>query len=609
MPLFPPTFIDDLKSHADIVQVVQERVPLRRSGLTWKGLCPFHGEKTPSFHVNGEKGFFHCFGCGVGGDVIKFMELYDKLSFPEAVRALAARVGLPVPEPEDARQDADSQRERDALLKAHEVAAAWFREQLAGAAGGSARRLVAERGLSDETMGQLGIGYAPASREALKARLLEAGFTAALLLKSGLVVQRDERTIIDRFRNRLMIPICRDNGAIVAFGGRAMEAGQQPKYLNSPETPIYVKGRTLYGLHQSKGPISRLKYAVIVEGYFDWAQAFQAGITNVVASSGTALTPAQARLLKRFASKVVLSFDPDAAGQGASARTSELLVAEGFQVNVAMMPAGEDPDNFIRRQGGAAYQERLRRSRPYLEYLLDRTAAEHDFTQDDSRRAFLNRMLAVAARIPDAAGRDQFADRLAHRARITEEVVRAEIRKAAVNRQTSVEPRHAPSLGQLKPVERGLIWALVRDPSAGFSALAELENADLTGLATAPILEQARSLQGWPSEVLPQTLLQRLSTLEAGLVTEISAQPEPPARDLTDCVAELRRLRLERERSEVTRELDRLQEQGVPSTDGRIDQLGTRQLELKQQIEALGKSHDRRLGPASQGSGGHAVVH
>ena len=595
--MFPASFIDDLKSHADIVQVVQERVPLRRSGLTWKGLCPFHGEKTPSFHVNGDKGFFHCFGCGVGGDVIKFVELFDKLSFPEAVRALAARVGLPVPEPEDARQDAESQRERDSLLKAHEIASAWFREQLAASGGAAARKLVAARGLSEEMVAQLGIGYAPASREALKARLFKEGFAPALLVKSGLILQRDEGTTIDRFRNRLMIPICRDNGAIIAFGGRAMESGQHPKYLNSPETPIYVKGRTLYGLHLSKPSISRLKYAVIVEGYFDWAQAFQAGITNVVASSGTALTPAQARLLKRFASKVVLSFDPDAAGQGASARTSELLVAEGFQVNVAMMPAGEDPDNFIRRQGGAAYQERLRHSRPYLEYLLDRTAAEHDFTQDDSRRAFLNRMLAVAARIPDAAGRDQFADRLAHRARITEEVVRGEIRKAAVNRQTTVEPRQVPSLGHLKAAERGLIWALVRDPAAGFGALGALEGADLTGLATAPILEQARSLQGWPSEVLPQTLLERLSTLEAGLVTEISAQPEPPALVLTDCVAELRRLRLERERADVTGELKRLQEQGVPSSDSRIDRLGTRQLELKQQIEALGT--DRRLRSAS----------
>ena len=225
MALFPASFIDDLKSHADIVQVVQERVPLRRSGVTWKGLCPFHGEKTPSFHVNGEKGFFHCFGCGAGGDVIKFIELFDKVSFPDAVRALAARAGLPVPEAPDARQDADSQRERDSLLKAHEIAAVWFREQLATPAGSAARRLLAERGVSPSVIDQLGIGYAPASREGLKARLLKEGFVLPSLFKSGLVLQRDEGTAVDRFRNRVMIPICRDNGAIVAFGGRAMEAG------------------------------------------------------------------------------------------------------------------------------------------------------------------------------------------------------------------------------------------------------------------------------------------------------------------------------------------------------------------------------------------------
>ena len=233
-----------------------------------------------------------------------------------------------------------------------------------------------------------------------------------------------------------MIPICRDNGAIIAFGGRAMDAGQQPKYLNSPETPIYVKGRTLFGLHLSKSAIAKARYAVMVEGYFDFAQAFQAGVQNVVASSGTALTPAQARLLKRFAAKVVLSFDPDTAGQGAAAKSSELLVAEGFQVNVAMLPAGQDPDTFIRANGGAAYQDALRTSRQYLEYLLDRAAADHDLRKDDERREFLGRMLTVAARIPDAAARDQFADRLAHKARITEEVVRAEIRKAAVHKET-----------------------------------------------------------------------------------------------------------------------------------------------------------------------------
>jgi DNA primase len=586
MSLFPTAFIDDLKSHADIVQVVQERVPLRRSGTAWKGLCPFHGEKTPSFQVNGDKGFFHCFGCGAGGDVIKFVELFDKITFPEAVRQLAARFGLPVPEPEDSRQDAEGQRDRDSLLKAHEVAASWFREQLATAAGAAARRQLQDRGLTEETIERIGAGYAPAAREALKTRLMKEGFPLPLLLRSGLVVQRDERTVLDRFRNRLIIPIHRDNGAIVAFGGRAMEEGQQPKYLNSPETPIYVKGRTLYGLHLSKAAITRAKHAVMVEGYFDVAQAWQAGVTNVVASSGTALTPSQAKLLKRFATKVVLSFDPDAAGQGAAARSSELLVAEGFQVNVAILPAGEDPDNFIRRSGGPAYQERLRQSRPYLEYLLDRASAGHDFSSDESRREFLNAMLAVAARIPDAAARDQFADRLAHKARITEEVVRAEIRKAAVQRQTVVEARALPPPGQLKPAERGLIWAILKDPGSAMPALAELEEGDLDGLGAGSLIQQAQSLQGWPLDSIPRTLEERLSKGEAAMIHDIRLQASCPASAL-DCVRALKKLRVDRELAGIQRELTRLQEQGPPADGSAMDALLLTKQALLQRRESL----------------------
>lgn len=595
MALFPVSFIQDLKSHADIVQVVQERVPLRRSGVAWKGLCPFHGEKTPSFQVNGEKGVFHCFGCGVGGDVIKFVELYDKVAFPEAVRQLAARVGMTVPEAEGSKEGDDSQRDRDGLLKAHEVAAAWFREQMATPAGAAARRQLKERGLTDETVERIGAGYAPASREALKARLIKEGFPMPLLLRSGLLVQRDEGTVLDRFRNRLMIPIHRDTGPIIAFGGRAMDAGQQPKYLNSPETPIYVKGRTLYGLHLSKSSIARAKHAVMVEGYFDFAQAFQAGITNVVASSGTALTPVQAKLLKRFAAKVVLSFDPDAAGQGAAARSSELLVAEGFQINVAVLPAGDDPDTFIRKAGAAAYQDQLRNSRPYLEYLLDRASAAHDFSKDDSRREFLNAMLAVAARIPDAAARDQFADRLAHKARITEEVVRAEIRKAAVLKQTVVEERAMVPPGQVKPAEQGLIWALMRNTAAGMAALAELGDPDLEGLATGGILLQARSLQGWPETSLPETLSERLSTGEAALVADICRLPSPPAA-AADCVRVLQQRRLDRERAAVKREIDRLQEAGPAGDAGddeRMNALLVRSRELKRQMESLIEAESR----------------
>jgi len=588
MPLFPAGFVDDLKSHLDIVQVVGERVPLRKAGgASWKGLCPFHGEKTPSFNVHADKQFFHCFGCGASGDVIEFVKRSDSLSFPEAVRQLAGRAGMTVPEPEDGKADAESSREREALLKIHEIAAAWFREQLAAPAGRPGQRLLAERGMTQETIAALGMGFAPESG-GLRQRLMKEGFAEPILVRSGLVVQRDEGPARDRFRNRLMIPICRDNGAIIAFGGRAMRADQQPKYLNSPETAIYVKGRTLYGLHLGKPSIGRLKYAVLVEGYFDWAQAWQAGITNVVASSGTALTPAQARLLRRFAGKVVLSFDPDAAGQGAAARSSELLVTEGFQVNVAMLPAGDDPDNYIRKRGAAAYQELLRNSRQYLDYLLDRTAAEDDLSTDEGRRSFLGKMLAVAARIPDAAQRDQFADRLSHKARITEEVVRAEIRKAAVQRQTSVEDvqRRVPNLGQVKVAERGLIWALMHQPDAASTALQALDPADLDGLATREILRQAQSLQGWPAEALPEALIERLSTAEASLVHDVARQAGAPA-DAADCVRTLKCLRYDRERADVQREIDRLQEAGAARHENEIVALWERKKDLLHRMETL----------------------
>jgi DNA primase len=588
MPLFPAGWVDELKSHLDIVQVVGERVQLRKAGAaSWKGLCPFHGEKTPSFHVHGDKQFFHCFGCDASGDVIEFVKRSDALTFPDAIRQLAARAGLPVPEAEDSKADAESHREREALLSVHEAAAAWFKAQLATPAGRATLKVLRDRGMNDETIALLGFGYAP--NAGLRAHLLKEGFTDPLLLRSGLVAQYEQQQPRDRFRNRLMIPICRDSGSVIAFGGRAMEEGQQPKYLNSPETSIYVKGRMLYGLNWSKSAISRLKYAVMVEGYFDWAQAWQAGIQNVVASSGTALKEVQARLLKRFAGKVVLSFDPDAAGQVAAARTSEMLVSEGFQVNVAMLPAGDDPDNYIRKHGAAAYQEQLRNSRQYLDYLLDRSASAEDLSTDEGRRSFLGKMLMVAARIPDAAQRDQFADRLSHKARITEEVVRAEIRKAAVQRQTDVDQveRRVPALGQIKVAERGLIWGLIREAGPAIEAIAGLDPEDLHGLATAGILRQAQSLQGWPEGAIPAALLERLSKGEAALVQDIAGQTRAPA-DVDGCIRTLKCLRYDRERADVQREIDRLQEAGAARHETEIVALWERKKSLLHRIESLG---------------------
>jgi DNA primase len=584
---FSRNFLDDLRLHADIVAVIGDVVSLKKAGASWKGLCPFHSEKSPSFHVNREKQFFHCFGCNTGGDVIKFVELHEKVGFPDAVRMLAGRFGVALPETADEREPGTSAAEREALLKVHEEAAAWFTEQLAGPAGARMRAQLETRGIRREIAALLGLGCAPSTRDGLKSYLLDRKFELPLLLRSGLVLQRDGGEVVDRFRGRLMIPICRDSGSVIAFGGRATEDGQQPKYLNSPETPIYSKSRTLYGLNLAKPAIRKLGRAILVEGYFDVAQLVQAGITPVVASCGTALTPQQAQLLRRFTSKVVLSFDPDAAGQGAAVRSCELLAAEGFEVNVAVLPPGADPDSLIQRQGREAYLAELKQSVPYLEFLVRRAAAGHELTTDEGRRRFLHEMLEVAARIPDAAARDQFADRIAARARITEEVVRAEIRKAAVARKTTVPERVLAPGQPLKAAERGLIWTLVHTPDEARLALEELEPEDLEAIQAGGVLEAARDLAEAPAEQFPSAWLERLSERETQWVTGIAAQPEGPALSADDCVRTLKRLRFDREREALQREIDRLQDTLDDDAQSRIAELSVRKIELKRRIEAL----------------------
>jgi DNA primase len=381
------------------------------------------------------------------------------------------------------------------------------------------------------------------------------------------------------------VPICRDTGSVIAFGGRAMDADQVPKYLNSPETPVYSKGRTLYGLNLTKSAIRQHRYAVLVEGYFDFAQLFQTNAAPVVAACGTALTQQQAQLLRRFTSQVVLSYDPDAAGQGAAAKSCELLVAEGFGVNVAMLEQGLDPDTYIRRHGPDAYRDKLRQSRPYLEYLLDQAAAGLDFGQDDSRRQFLGKMLAVAARIPDPAARDQFGDRIAHKARITEEVVRAEIRKAAVGRRATLTDRELPAFGQMKHAEKGLIWALIHNSEEALAAMAELDGDDFSALAGRHIFEVARTLHH-PGPYSPSALMQRLSTVDTQLVSSIAASPIPPAPAL-DCARVIKRLRCERDRAAIQREIDRLQELGAGQYGHEIDVLWQRKKDLLHRIEDL----------------------
>jgi DNA primase len=358
-----------------------------------------------------------------------------------------------------------------------------------------------------------------------------------------------------------------------------MEADQQPKYLNSPETPIYVKGRTLYGLSVTKADIRKAGRAVLLEGYFDFAQALQGGVTTVVATSGTALTQAQAQTLRRFAARAVLSFDPDAAGQGAAVKSCDLLVREGFQVHVALLPAGQDPDAFVRERGGAAYQAVVDDAKPYLDFLMERAASQHDLADPQGRSRFLAEMLQAAAAIPDAPGRDYFADRIAHRAGITEEVVRQEIRRAAVARKpaAAAAPRRTPKASELVDAERDLIARLVHDGAETAGLLAGIEDADLVGLASRDVLLAARELAGEGPANFSPALIGRLSEDEAALVTGIAARITRPA-PAAECVKELKRRRLVREHLSRSRQIDALQEQGVAASAADMNELLARKM-------------------------------
>ncbi len=556
MPKFPQSFIDEVRAAADIVAVIQDYVSLRKAGASYKGLCPFHSEKSPSFTVNRDKGFFHCFGCNVGGDVFKFVELQEKLGFQDTVKHVAGKFGIPIPEMEAGEGQTESAAEREALLKMHDIAAAHFAEQLASPAGARYREyLQRDRGLTTATVAALKLGWAPPVRDGLYKRLKAQGFAEGLIRQSGLVSVRDDGTVQDRFRNRLMVPIARDSGSIVAFGGRALEPDQVPKYLNSPETPIYTKSRTLYGLNLSKADLRKAGFAIVVEGYFDFAQLYQAGGLPVVATCGTALTTQQAQMLRRFAPKVIINFDPDNAGQNAAERSSELLVEAGFDVNVVRLPGNDDPDTFMQTQGRDAYLAELRRSQPYLEFLLDRAAAAHNLTRDEGRREFLQQMLAVAARIPDPATRDQFADRLAHKARVTEEVVRVEIRKAAAARKTTLPVRTSPAATHLTETERGLLWAILHTPEDVAKVLQSLQEADLEGLASEQVLRKACELAWGDPSVLPNALMERLTEREARMLAQAGTERQAPVTDLKACAEALQRDRMKRELAEIDREI------------------------------------------------------
>ncbi|HVP56142.1 MAG TPA: DNA primase [Candidatus Eisenbacteria bacterium] len=489
----PGDFAATVKQQADIVRIVGEYVKLRqRGGQNYVGLCPFHQEKTPSFSVHAGNQFFHCFGCNAGGDVFTFVQKIENITFPEAVRMVAEKLGIPMPKvtyssPEEARQA----KMRGGLLDIHERACAFFQEQLKRPEAAHAREYLHSRGLNPETIAEFRLGFAP-ERGFLLRDVLINQFDEELIRESGLfswkekdhspesqptIDNRQLTTAYSKFRNRVMFPIATEQGKVIAFTGRTLATDEKsgPKYLNSPETPIYSKSRVLFNLDKAKDAIRKLDYAILVEGQMDCITVYSAGLRNVIASSGTAFTDAQARLLARFSKKIVVNFDPDTAGAAAAERSLALLVSEDFEIKVLTLETGFDPDLYIRRKGANAYSDALAHSQKYFDYLIERARALHPVRTPEGKVKALNYLLPHIHRVPSRIVRDELANEISHRLGIESKVLRQELRHAATAR--SAARVNAPAASQLTGAERVLLRALA-SPDLGHSPFTAREGQD-----------------------------------------------------------------------------------------------------------------------------------
>ena len=423
MGTIPTQTIEQIAAANDIVEVIGTYFPLKRAGSTFKALCPFHQEKTPSFTVSPSRQTFHCFGCGAGGSVFRFVMDYEHLDFPAAVKKLATRVGIPVIEERGSSPGEDDRQHetRRAMLQLHAEAAEWFHENLVKSkVGAPAREYLKGRGIDRRIAKDWQIGFAPESWDAFLSWALERGYQQRLLLESGLVTRRDESAGedkgYDRFRNRIMFPIHNDVGEVIAFSGRILDKeAEAAKYVNSPETPLFRKGRVLFGLHKTKRGLIEADCAIVCEGQLDLITLFEAGITNVVAPQGTAFTENQARILKRFVSEVVLCFDADAAGQKAAERSLDALLQNNLVVRVAEMPAGEDPDSMVRTKGREEFEKRVAAARDFFDWWIERETSAADLDSLGAKMQVARKLAETIGRVQDPVMRGEVANRASAR--------------------------------------------------------------------------------------------------------------------------------------------------------------------------------------------------
>jgi DNA primase len=558
---FPDSFVEEVRRTADIVRLISDHVALKKMGTSWKGLCPFHQEKTPSFNVRSEPAVFHCFGCGEGGDVFKFVMLHERVGFPEALETVARRFGVPIPEQRSWEAGPD-RKEREDLFALLEAAAEHFTRSLWTAPGTRAREHLLGRGFKKDTLERIRAGAAPDSwsdlLDAMKRR-----FPEQALVTAGLVVPRQDKSgHYDRFRNRAVFPILNESGRVVAFGARSLD-GSEPKYLNSPETPVYQKSRTLYGLSWAKDAARREGRLLLMEGYLDVARALEHGFDEAVATCGTSLTSGHARLLRRFGERVLVSFDQDDAGQKAARKSFEVLSEESLRVQVVTLSEGHDPDTFLKQFGAEAFRERIAQAPEFMDWLMERAASEHDLAAPAGKAAYLNALLPALVRIENAVEQAAWLPRLAARAGIDPAAAQRELKRALAGRPViptaPAAPASTPKPARtaLLPAEKWLLALILKGAPGVEDALGELRDSDFDRLASAELLRAAKAVYLRNERLSAASLEAGLGSEDARrMLREIAMEDTPvDAASPQGCVDELRRRVVKARLAEIQREL------------------------------------------------------
>ncbi len=607
--LYDQYFIDDLKDRADLVRLIEPYAPLKKKGANWMACCPFHQEKTPSFSVNPAKGFYKCFGCGKGGNAFTFLMEMEGLNFPEAVQRVAEMNGVPLPAPIDdqgfeqnKKRKEEKKQLSDHVIELNKIALEFWEAELQGKSkkAKDAKAYLGERGISDEIQKQFRIGFSPDSWDSLLNHLKEKGADEKLIEQSGLVSVNEEKDrVFDRFRGRIMFPVLDVNGNAVAFGARAM-GNDEPKYLNSPETPAYVKGQHLYGLFQSKDAIRQKKFAILVEGYLDLIALYQFGITNVAASLGTAFTPEQSKLLSRFTKQVVINYDGDDAGIKAAKRAIEHLLPQDFEIKVLVLPGGQDPDDFVRANGTEGYNAARGTAVPFLRFALDAAMKDRSLVNPRHKAEAIEEAIPVIAAIKNSIQKRESFDQAMEFFRIEDSGLKREL-WLNIKNSDRAEPEfiqrqvRRATQAKMTVAEKHLLELLIHDSELRSRILPLLEETDYEMLATAPLFHALYELDRQDAQSSVEALLEAAGDDEyfhdlvpllliAGPKRATGEVIDSVFHDAENCIFTLRSMAIQNRLHDVSRELIEAERSGDLA---RIAHLVTEHLDLSKMNQSL----------------------